>query len=408
MQPPLRVVLLVLDGLGIGEMPDVAAVRPQDSGSNTLRCLLHNVERLEIDNLRRLGLGKILPVRGLEIPAPGPLASYGRSRLAHYGADSYLGHQEIMGAIPKQPVKTLMSQAGGVLEDQLVAAGHRVVRPLDGKPLLLVDEAVIVGDNVEADPGLIINLTVPTDLIRFEDALRIGQIVRDCVQTSRVIVFGGPGIDVSDILRQVKIPGNGQVGIDSPALGVYNERLFVQHMGYGVDPARQAPSILSQKGIRVVLIGKMADLIVCPAAERDAVVPTPQVMEAVLQACREPRESLIAATVQETDLAAHEGDLPRLARVLAEADLGLGVLLSELTPQDVLIVCADHGNDPRVNIGRHTREETPLLIYQKGQPAVSLGTRATLADIGATLTNLFASPSTQDGSVIHFGGTHEV
>ena len=219
---------------------------------------------------------------------------------------------------------------------------------------------MIIGDNLEADPGLIINLTVPTDLIPFEEALKIGQVVRDCVKTSRVIVFGGPGINISDILRHVRQVDNGQIGVDSPALGVYNEHLRVQHMGFGVDPARQAPSILSQTGVPVVLIGKMADLITCPAAIKDPVVPTPQVMAAVLHHfCLTP-ELFIAATVQETDLAAHEGDVSRLACVLEQVDRALCVLLAEFSREDILIICADHGNDPRVNVGRHTREETPL------------------------------------------------
>jgi phosphopentomutase len=397
----MRVILLVLDGLGVGEMPDVALVRPQDRGANTLRSLMQNTSGLNLDNLRKLGLGKIIALPGLETLSPGPLASYGRSRLAHFGADSYLGHQEIVGTIPKMPVKTLMSQAAPLLETQLVACGHRVERPLDGKNVLLVDNALLIGDNLEADPGLIINLTVATDLIPFDEALKIGQVVRDHVQTSRVIVFGGPGIDVNDILQHVRQPDNGQIGVDSPALGVYNEHLYVQHMGYGVDPTRQAPFILSQNGLTVVLVGKMADLIVCPAAIRNSLVPTPLLMGVILQYFRDTPELFIAATVQETDLSAHEGDVSRLASVLEQVDQGLGALLAEFSQEDVLIICADHGNDPRVNVGRHTREETPLLIYQKGQPSVSLGTRDTLADIGATITHLFHSPPTQDGAFIN-------
>jgi phosphopentomutase len=397
----MRVILLVLDGLGVGEMPDVVLVRPQDRGANTLKSLGQSLVNLRIDNLRKLGLGKVIALPGLETPASGSLAGYGRSRLAHYGADSYLGHQEILGTIPKMPVKTLMSQAAPLLEKLLADHGHQVRRPLDGKNLLLVDEAVLVGDNLEADPGLIINLTVATELIPFKEALKIGQIVRDSVQTSRVIVFGGPGIDVGDILHHVRQVDNGQVGVDSPALGVYNEHLQVQHMGYGVDPARQAPFILSQNGLPVVLIGKMADLVVCPAAVKDPVVPTPQVMEAVLQHFRDTPEVFIAATVQETDLAAHEGDIPRMGCVLEQVDQALGVFLAECSFEDVLIICADHGNDPCINVGRHTREETPLLVYQKGQLAVDLGARDTLADIGATVTYLFHAPSTQDGTIIN-------
>jgi phosphopentomutase len=396
----MRTILLVLDGLGIGEMPDTALVRPEDRGANTLLRVLESACPPKMENLRRLGLIHILTP-----DAPGaPLASFGRSRLAHTGADSYLGHQEILGTVPRPPVKTMMKQAEGLLEDRLTQAGHRVSRPLPGQELLLVDDCVIVGDNLEADPGLIINLTVPTDLILWEDALKIAQIVRGSLQNSRVIVFGGSGIDLGDILRHTRRVDNGQLGVDSPALGVYNEHLFVQHMGYGIDPTRQAPHILAERGVPVVLIGKMADLVVCPrAAARDSVVPTGPLMETVIRCVRETPGLFLAGTAQETDLAAHEGDLPRLASVLDTFDQALGGLLSELTEEDVLFICADHGNDPCVNVGRHTREETPLLIYQKGQPGVSLGTRNTLADIGATITHFYHSPSTQDGTIIPFG-----
>lgn len=396
----MKIVLLILDALGIGAMPDVAVERPQDVGVHTLRTLVQNVNHLHLDNLLRLGLGNIVPTLNLGVPIPHPLASYGRCRLAHKGADSYLGHQEIMGTIPKPPMTTLMSQAADRLQEQIASRGHAVRRPLVEKPLLLVNEGIVVGDNLEADPGLNINLTVATDVVDFETSLEIGRIVRQSEKVCRVIVFGGPGIGVDDILRHVEERGNGQIGVDSPSLGVYDQRLFVRHLGYGVDPHRQAPSILSALGIPVVLIGKMADLIACPGALRDSIVPSRQVMHSLIHAYRSERKGLVAATVQETDLAAHEGDLDKLASVLKEVDEGLGVLLPEIAEGDTLIISADHGNDPRVNIGLHTREETPLLIYRKGEPARSVGTRRTLADIGASITRLFDAPPTQDGTPI--------
>jgi len=395
----MRAVLLVLDGLGIGAMPDVGQVRPQDAAADTLRSMVRDGGPLHWPYLFALGLGHAAPA-GLGLPTPAPLASVGRCRLAHGGADSYLGHQEIMGTIPQPPVLTLMAEAADRLAQALGANGHTVEQPLDGLGLLLVDGTVVVGDNLEADPGLNINLTVPTDRIDFAQALQIGRIIRETVQVARVIVFGGPGLTVADILGHVERRANGQVGVNSPALGVYDEHLLVQHLGHGVDPERQAASILAGQGLPVTLLGKMADLIVCRGAARDSIVPTGPLLAAVLEAFRSRREGLIAATVQETDLAAHEGDARRLAAVVAEADRGLGSLLPDLTAEDLLIVCADHGNDPAVNIGLHTREETPLLVYRPGKVAGSLGVRDTLADIGATLTHLFAAPPTQDGNTL--------
>jgi phosphopentomutase len=365
---------------------------------------MQHVPELRLPNLMKLGLGAILASIGVPAAPPGPLASYGRCRLAYRGADSYLGHQEIMGTIPKPPVKTLMAQAASDLARLLEDHGHKVEQPLAGVGLLVVDSAVVIGDNLEADPGLNINLTVATDALSFERALEIGKIVREAVRVSRVIVFGGPGITVADILRHARPGKDGQMGIDSPALGVYNENLRVQHLGYGVDPDQQAASILAREGVPVILLGKMADLVVCSGASKDALVSTPQVMKAILHHYEGIDCGLVAATVQETDLAAHERDLFRLAAVLEEVDSGLEALLPKMARGDVLIVCADHGNDPQKNTGLHTREETPLLLYRAGQPAAYLGVRDTLADIGATITHLFGAPRTQDGSIMTIEG----
>ena len=397
----MRAVLLVIDALGIGAMPDVAQARPLDTGAHTLHSVLQANPGLEIGTLLRLGLGHLLELPDLvHSPSDQPLASYGRCQLAYPGADSYLGHQEIMGTIPKPPVKTLMRQAAPQIEQRLLEAGYRVQRPLLGAELLLVENALVIGDNLEADPGLNINLTVATDIIDFAEALRIGQIVRQCVRVSRVIVFGGPGIDVEHILRHAHQRPNGQFGIDSPAVGVYNENLLVQHLGYGVDPDQQAASIISRAGLPVTLIGKMADLINCAGASKASLVPTTAVMKAVLEAFRAEQEGMVAATVQETDLAGHTGDAFRFGALLEIVDRGLAELLMEINETDVLIICADHGNDPFVHPGQHTREQVPLLLYRKGRNAIHLGIRRTLADIGATLNQYFGLQTTLDGTPI--------
>lgn len=393
----MKAVLLVLDGLGVGEMPDVAQDRPQDRDANTLGRIVQQVPELRLPNLARLGLGNILPLPAIPAVGPRALASYGRCRLAHEGADSYLGHQEIVGTIPERPAKTLLAAVADDLQEQLAARGHRVVRPAAEPGILLVDDVIVIGDNLEADAGQNINLTVALAEVEFEQALAVGQVVRDRLQVARVIVFGGPGLTVPAILRHVHRRSNGQVGVDSPAIGVYDENLRVRHMGYGVDPSLQAPQILRAANFPVTLLGKMADVITCPGAVKDPVVATPQVMAAIGEALRAMPAGLIAATVQETDLAGHQGDARRMAAVLQQVDRSLDWLLPLMDGDDLLVVCADHGNDPMVSVGLHTREETPLLVYRPRQAARPLGVRATLADIGATLTDYFAVPPCRDG-----------
>jgi phosphopentomutase len=123
-------------------------------------------------------------------------------------------------------------------------------------------------------------------------------------------------------------------------------------------------------------------------------------MKAVLAAFRAEQEGLVAATVQETDLAGHAGDASRFGALLEVVDRSLAELLMEIIEADVLIICADHGNDPFVHPGQHTREQVPLLLYQKGRTAIHLGMRHTLADIGATLSHYFGLKATQDGTPI--------
>lgn len=396
----MKAILLVIDGLGVGEMPDVAQERPQDRGANTLASIVQQVPDLRLPILSSLGLGNIISLQVFPSARPGPLASYGRCQLAHEGADSYLGHQEIMGVIPDRPTRTLLTEVAGQLQEQLQFGGHRVSRPLPGSDVLLVDGTIVIGDNLEADPGQNINLTVALAETDFNHAIRVGQLVRDNVKVARVIVFGGPAVTVSDILAHIRRRSNGQVGVDSPAIGAYDENLLVRHMGYGVDPAHQLPQILRDSGYPVILLGKMADVIACEGALRDPLVATSRVMNAISKALMEFDTGLIAATIQETDLAGHEGDAHRMATVLEQIDHGLEGLLPLLGRNDCLIVCADHGNDPTISVGRHTREETPLLIWQPGQPARPLGVRRSLADIGATLSKFFGVRPCKNGHSI--------
>jgi phosphopentomutase len=390
-----RAVLLVLDGLGIGAMPDVKNTRPQDVHANTLGCILRHRPGLEIPTLVNLGLLDCLNRK--ERQSKKNSASWGWCKLAYQGADSYLGHQEIMGAIPLDPQKTLMWDKVDELEKILTEHADRVTRPLAGKPLLCVNEAIIIGDNLEADAGQNINLTVCTDLINFRKAVEIGMLVRRNVQVARVIVFGGPGLTLTKILEHVECRKNGQVGVNSPAIDVYNENLCVKHIGFGVDPRFQAASIVAHANIPVFLDGKMADLIECEEAERNPIVETQELLDCIQTQFHSIEKGLIAATAQETDLAAHGGETDRFADILETTDRFLTIFLPQMENEDLFIITADHGNDPGLRTGLHTREMTPLLVYSPSFHAMSLGMRECLADCGASLVQYFDLPKTQDG-----------
>lgn len=391
-----RAILLVIDSLGVGEMSDVYKVRPQDKGANTLKHVAEAVEYFRIPNLEALGAGYI--VNSDKIKRVGnPLASYGKSNLAHFGADTYQGHQEIMGSRPKMPVVKPFIHYIDRVEKVLKERGYEVKRPYPAQPLLLVNGFVTVADNIEADPGQNFNVTAPLDYISFEDVLAIGRIVREVVDVGRVIVLGGRGVTVENILKAVEVKDGSITGVNCAKSGVYKNGYMVRHLGYGVDSKTQVPTILKKAGFSVSLIGKMADVIECEGADYCPKVETAGVMELVLEKVQNQPDGLIAANVQETDLAGHSQDPKGYAEKLMMADEYLKRVLENMKEKDMLIITGDHGNDPTIGHSHHTREKALLLVYGKNFHSVDLGERKTLSDIGATIAEFFGVDRPENG-----------
>jgi len=391
-----RVLLLVIDSLGVGAMDDVLEVRPQDEGANTLLHLAESTE-LHIPNLERMGAGYLVDTPKIK-KIPKPIASFGSSNLAHFGADTYQGHQEIMGTKPKMPVKKPFRFCIDEVEKALIEKGYRVERPDPMHPYLLVNGLVTVADNLEADPGQNYNLTAPLDYITFEEELKIGYIVRENVEVGRVIVFGGKGITIQDILKAVEIKENGIVGIDAPKSGVYKSGYMVRHLGYGVNPNVQVPTLLKKAGYPVSLIGKMADVIECQGAEYLPMVETEEVINLVCDKLKTQESGLIAANVQETDLAGHSQDPNRYADRLMTVDERLPEVMSLLKDEDMFVITGDHGNDPTIGHSHHTRERAILLVFGKTLVPCNLGTRQTLSDIGATIADYMEVEKPENGT----------
>ncbi|EGK08021.1 phosphopentomutase, partial [Desmospora sp. 8437] len=151
-------------------------------------------------------------------------------------------------------------------------------------------------------------------------------------------------------------------------------------------------------GWPVHLIGKMQDVITCEGAETFPGVDTDQVMRNVRNRFSQLERGLIAATVQETDLAGHAEDVNRYARKIMQVDRHLGPLLDQMGENDLLLISADHGNDPTAGHSQHTREKTFILSYNQKRPAAFLGHRSTLSDIAATLSQFFRVPPPENGT----------
>ncbi|MGW0733441.1 phosphopentomutase [Streptomyces sp. NPDC002851] len=387
-----RTVIVVLDGFGVGAMPDAGALRPGDLAADTCGHLLDRCRALfgrplRLPALGALGLGLVHPHQDLPRRTALPVAA-GRAALGYPGADTFAGHQTLMGA---DFSKVTVARLGEHLDEvtaALRAAGHRA-EPLDDRPLLVVDGAVLVHDNLEADPGINWNASGRLEDVPFDRIVSIARTVRGVAPVARVIAVGGHA--ERSLPTYVREGDVGTVGLDTPASGFYlGDGLQVQHLGAELDHTRQLPSLAARAGVPVTLVGKAADILECPEAVRRPAVPTAEVMAHTLAAVGEPGPSrqpcLVVANVQETDLAGHQQDVRRFGEVLERADEGLAELLSVLDrPGDRLIVTGDHGNDPTIGHAYHTREYVPVLIHRPEAPGLELlPDAASLADVGAT------------------------
>lgn len=392
-------IVIVLDGFGVGQMPDVAKVRPADLGANTCRHIFETVSGLSLPNLSRLGLANVVgrEYEGLRYSVH---ATYGRAKLMHKGADTFFGHQEIMGTLPPDPVTEAIGPHVDELCERLREEGLSVELYIDkgsGLSFPIVNGAVTIADNVECDPGQAWNVTAAIDDVDFEEELRIGRIVREVAKTPRVIVFGGRGVHLGNLLSAVEVHGD-KIGVNAPASGVYDSDYHCVHMGFGVDEKVQVPYILGSIGIDVHLLGKVADVCANRFGESESIVDTAMVLDRTLDVLHESSNTFICTNVQETDLCGHGQDAFGYADKLRIADERIGSIMHEMSPGDMLVVMADHGNDPTIGHPHHTREYVPLLMAGDALSSGCVGTRSTESDVGATVADFFGAACPQNGT----------
>ncbi|MGQ4490156.1 phosphopentomutase [Streptomyces sp. SAS_281] len=386
-----KTVIVVIDGFGIGAMPDAGTARPGDLTADTCGHVLDHCREafgrpLRLPVLGSLGLGLVHPHPDLARHTRLPVAA-GRAALGYPGADTFAGHQTMMGADFSRVTVARLADHIADVTAALEAAGHRVSR-LNGRPLLVVDGSVLVHDNLEADPGINWNASGRLEDLPFDGPggiLAVARTVRAVAPVARVIAVGGHAD--GPLERFVRAGEEGTVGLDTPATGFYrNGGLEVQHLGARIDHTRQLPDLAARAGIPVTLVGKAADILACETAARHSAVDTADVLTHTLEAVRACGDGLVVSNIQETDLAGHQQDTERYGRLLEQADAGLASLVTLLdAPGDRLIVTGDHGNDPTAGHAFHTREYVPVLIHRPGADGVELLPDAeSLADVGAT------------------------
>ena len=369
-----RVLLIVLDSVGIGELPDAA--RYGDEGSDTLGNIASRVE-LSLPNLAQLGLGNIRPLRGIPAVAS-PDGAFGRMAESSPGKDSVTGHWEIAGVVLDAPFPTFpRGFPRAVIEDFERAIGRETL----GNEVASGTEIIArLGDAHVASGRPIVYTSADSvfQIAAHESVVPVPELYRMCEAAYRLVVDGlGVG-------RVIARPFVG-------ASGAY-VRTSNRH-----DYARPSPrptllDVLTEAGVPVSSVGKVADLFAGRGITRSRPTSSDAAgVEAVLEVLRDRTRGLIFANLVDFDTQfGHRNDIQGYAANLENFDSRLPEIIDALAEDDLLILTADHGNDPTTPSTDHSREYVPVLATgRRVRRGLDLGTRATFADVGQTVAQVF-------------------
>ena len=378
-----RVIIIVLDSVGIGEMPD--AEKYGDSGSDTLGNIARLIGGLHLPQLEKLGLGNINSITG--VPAnPSPDGNFGKMAERSVGKDTTTGHWEMAGVIleralptfphgfPQEFIERYELAIGRSVIGNEVASGTEIIQRLGsehvrtGKPIVYTSADSVF--QVAAHEGV----------IPLEELMRMCQTARemlvDEMQVGRVIArpfLGEEG-------QFYRTPNRHDFAIDPP------HKILLEH--------------IQERGLEVCAVGKIRDIYAGRGiTDFEATKGNTACVNKTLDYMARVESGLIMANLVDFDmLYGHRNDVEGYARALAEFDERLPEIYAALLPEDILIITADHGCDPTMPGTDHSREYVPLLVYgptlKKG---VNLGVRSTFADLGATVAEYLETESMLNG-----------
>lgn len=172
-----KFVVIVLDGFGVGYMDDIFEYRKQDINANTALNIMKYNKKEKFENLSKMGLFNLIDYEN-DLIKKSRSCIIGKSKLQHYGADTFLGHQEIMGTKVEKPIRKPFSEYIDKIYYELIKSGYIVEKKGDKLKFLWVNNCVAIGDNLETDLGQVYNVTTSFRNISFEEELKIGNIVR--------------------------------------------------------------------------------------------------------------------------------------------------------------------------------------------------------------------------------------
>jgi phosphopentomutase len=376
--------LIILDGVGVGELPD--SEKYGDKGSNTLANMAKMVNGLNLPNLTKLGLGNITGIKGVPSVSK-PLASFGKMKEISKGKDSTTGHWEIAGlevdfdfsyypnGFPNEVIEKFISKTGckGVLGNK-AASGTEIIKELGDEHVKT--EYPIVYTSADS----VFQIAAHEEVIYLESLYEICRITRE-----EILV---PPINIGRVIAR---PFTGSSG---------RYVRTVNRKDFSIDPPSETVlDILSKNKIETVAIGKVNDLFNYRGIDvNEKTKSNSEGCNKLLEYTNKVNNSFIFANLVDFDVYyGHRNDFKGFAKALKEFDDFLPLFIEKLDNTDAVIITADHGNDPTTPSTDHSREYVPLLFYKKEKMGSDLGIRETLSDVAKTVANFFGVKNSLNG-----------
>ena len=371
-----RICLVVLDSAGIGEMPDAAEWG--DAGADTLGNIL-KTRPVRLPNLQALGLGNIRPLEGLT-PVAHPQGSYGKCALRSNGKDTTTGHWEMAGIVLEKAFPTYPNGFPDRIIDRFVesaaVAGILGNVPASGTEIIkeLGEEHIRTGKPiVYTSADSVFQIAAHEEVVPIERLYEMCRIAREILdgadRVGRVIARPFLGTSAADFKRTEN-----------------------RHDYAVPPPENNLLPMLKAKGLDVVCIGKIASIYDSMGVTEDLTAKNnDQTIDQTVNALRTESHGLIFSNLVDFDmLYGHRRDVEGYAKALEHFDTRLPEIVAAMGDHDLLVLTADHGNDPTKEGSDHTREYAPLIAFHKrAEQGSDLGTRESLADIGQTIAENF-------------------
>ncbi|MCY8936783.1 phosphopentomutase [Peribacillus frigoritolerans] len=371
-----RIFVIVMDSVGIGEAPDADLFG--DKGADTLGHIAEKMNGLNMPTLAKLGLGNIREIKGIE-KAQQPLAYYTKMKEASTGKDTMTGHWEIMGlnistpfrvfpdGFPELLVNELEAKMGRGIIGNVPASGTEIIERLGEEHMKT--GALIVYTSADS----VLQIAAHEDIVPIDEFYKICEIAREVTMA-----------DEFKVGRVIARPFTGEPG---------NFKRTPNRHDYALKPFdRTVMDELKDSGYDVLAIGKISDIFDGEGVtESLRTVSNMDGMDKLIQTVEQDFKGLSFLNLVDFDaLYGHRRDPEGYGKALEEFDARMPEVLDKLKEDDLLIITADHGNDPVHEGTDHTREYVPLLVYSKRfTEGAELPIRDTFADIGATVAANF-------------------